>query len=106
MIISRPTEDGIVFVRGKQHEYLVIYEIEGELCEPVTETTRQIFQKMEFDDCYDIKIHSLKWNGKECKYCGTWCNKDPETGRVDPLRVEIRLIETDEMLDVGYQPEH
>ena len=30
MITSKPNEDGVVFVTGKQHKYFVIYEIEGE----------------------------------------------------------------------------
>lgn len=122
MIISKPNEDGVVFVTGEEHKYLVTYEIEGELCEPVIETAREIFRKMKFDDCYDIKIRDLKWLKPyktydeyrfelnpypTCEYKGTWCNTNPETGRIDPLRVEIRQKFGDgEVLDVGYQPEH
>ena len=122
MIMSKPNEDGIVFVTGEQHKYLVTYEIEGEMCEPEIKTAMEIFHDMEFDDCFDIKIRALKWLKPYktydeyryewtpyplCKYCGVWCNKDPETGEIDPLRVEIRLMFSDtEPLDVGYMQEH
>lgn len=113
MIISKPNEDGIVFVTGERHKYLVTYESEGDVCEPAIKTAIEIFHDMEFDDCFDIKIIDLRLlrpTGNdpypECEYHGTWCNYDPETGKIDPLRVEIRMKNGNEVLDVGYQPEH
>lgn len=122
MFMSKPNEDGVVFITGEEHKYLVTYEIEGELCEPVIETAREIFRKMEFDDCYDIKIRVLKWLKPyktydeyrlewrpypSCEYRGRWCNEDPETGKIDPLRVEIRMkFGNMETLDFGYMHEH
>ena len=119
MIISKPNEDGFVFVTGEQHKYLVTYEIEGEMCEPKIQTAIEIFNAMEFDDCYNINIRHLQWLKPyktydeyvscvnpypTCEYYGVWCNINPETGKIDPLRVEIRIEQ--EVLDVGYMKEH
>lgn len=98
------------------NKYLVTYEIEGEICEPVIETAPQIFDKMDLDDCYDIHIVDLRWlkrykNFNEmrmvasiypsCEFHGTWHN-----GK-DPLRMEIREKFGDmEVLDVGYGSDH
>ena len=104
------------------NKYLVTYEIEGEMQEPVIETAMEIFKRMEFDDCYDIKIRGLSWLKPyntyneyrmefdpypTCEYRGVWCNTNPDTGKTDPLRVEIRMkFGTMETLDVGYMEEH
>lgn len=102
------------------NKYLVTYEVEGKLCEPVIETATQIFNKMDMDDCYDIKIIDLKWLKKydnindfrffgypQCHFSGTWCCKNPSTGRIDPLRMEINVITGHcETLDVGYGTDH
>lgn len=109
MFISEPNEDGIVFVAGKRHEYIVIYKIEGELCEPVIKTAKEIFDTMDFSDCYDIDIIDLKLNEgthPNCTFHPTWCCYDPETGKLDRLRMEIRNSESNEILDVGYGIEH
>ena len=113
MFISKPNDDGIVFVTGEPHKYLVTYEIKGEMCEPAIKTASEVFHDMEFDDCFDIKIVDIRLLRlseddpyPECKYHGTWCNYDPETGKIDSLRVEIRTKNGNEVLDVGYQPEH
>ena len=103
MIMSKPNEDGVVFVTGKENKYFVIYDIEGETV-PKTETAREIFSRMEFDDCYDISIKGL-WLVKEetiipAKFCNVWHNPK------DPLCVKIKDLKTDEVYDVGYQPEH
>ncbi len=105
------------------NKYLVTYEIEGEVCEPVIETAMQIFNKMGMDDCYDISILSLRLlvpykNRKDfyenhglypaCEFYGTWCCKDPQTGRIDPLRMEIRrkFVDKEIVYDVGYGTDH
>lgn len=103
------------------NKYLVTYEIEGELYHHI-ETAHEIFSRMEFSDCYDIEIISISWlkpynSAKEfrlatnpypsCKFSGLWCNYNPTTGKLDPLRMEIRQKFGDmEVLDVGYVDEH
>lgn len=101
------------------NKYLVTYEVEDHIC-AVIETAREIFNKMDMADCYDIRIIGLKWlreyddpqdfriNGyPECEFKGTWCCRNPETGKIDPLRMEISLIAgTCETLDVGYGTDH
>lgn len=103
MITSKPNEDGVVFVTGKENKYFVIYDIEGELS-PMVETAREIFRRMEFSDCYDISIKRL-WLIKgdyitSARFLNVW--HDPK----DPLRVDIKDTITNEIYDSGYQPEH
>lgn len=104
MIISKPNEDGVVFIMGKEHKYLVVYRIEGKLTEPVIETAREIFNKMDMDDCYDIeivKIHLLEGDTmSECWFRGTWHNPK------EPLKMKIVDLKTHEVYDVGYGTDH
>lgn len=100
------------------NKYLVTYEIEGEICEPKIETATEIFNKMDMDDCYDISILDLRLLQKPenrfdvyypaCQFFGTWSCKNPETGKIDPLRMEIRkkFLDTDIVYDVGYGTDH
>lgn len=92
------------------NKYLVIYEIDGELSEPVIETGNQIFGKMDMSDCYDISIRRI-WliDGiklTECRFYGTWHN-----GK-EPLRMEIRAMipatpeQMNEAFDIGYGTDH
>ena len=103
MIATKPNEDGVVFVTGKENKYFVIYDIEGELF-PTIETGREIFRRMEFSDCYDITIKRI-WliNGEritDVKFWDVWHNSK------EPLLVEIKDVVTDEVYDSAYQPEH
>lgn len=104
------------------NRYLVTYEIEGKLCEPQIETALQIFNRMEMDDCYDIAIRNLQWLRPysswdemrtelhmfpTCEFYGTWCCRDEDTGKIVPLRMEIRKKFGDrEILDIGYAEDH
>lgn len=112
MFISKPNEDGVVFITGERHKYIVVYKIEGELCDPVIKTAKEIFETMDLRDCYNIEISDLKLfkyvNGvyPNCEFYPTWCCYDPETGKLDRLRMEIRNSESNEILDVGYGTDH
>lgn len=103
-------EGNVVFVTGKENKYLVIYSYDGELGEPQISTGREIFQKMEMDDCYPVSIERLILiDGKElreCEFHGTWCCTDRETGKIDPLRMEIRRMADGILLDSGYAEDH
>ena len=103
-------ENGVVFVTGKVNKYLVIYSYDDEIGEPEITTGREIFQTMEMDDCYPVHIEKLLLiDGKEiheCKFYDTWCCTDRETGKIDPLRMEIRRMADGILLDSGYAPEH
>lgn len=91
------------------NKYLVIYEIDGEICEPSIETASDIFNKMDMSDCYDITIARL-WlidgvDITDCLFYGTWHNPK------EPLRMEIKAMipATPEQLkpyDVGYGTDH
>lgn len=101
------------------NKYLVTYEVEDHIF-AVIETAREIFNKMDMDDCYDIRILGLTWLKEyddpqdfriygypACEFRGTWCCRNPETGKIDPLRMEISEITGDcEVLDVGYGTDH
>ena len=102
------------------NKYLVTYECEGKIF-AVIETANEIFNKMDMSDCYDINIIHIEWL-KEwesvqefrlstgypiCEFFGTWSCKNPETGKIDPLRMEIRMKFGDmRTLDVGYGTDH
>lgn len=101
----------IKFVSGNPNKYLVLYEMDGELCEPVIQTANEIFDKMDMADCYDISVHYMlglydKDRLPVCEFHGTWCCKNPETGKIDSLRMEIREKNTGEVVDVGYGTDH
>ena len=103
MFISKPNEDGVVFIHGKENKYYVVYKIEGEYSS-VIETGHQIFDRMDIDDCYDIHIERLLLIDKTrlipCEFLGTWHN-----GK-NPLCMEIRRISNRKVLDVGYGSNH
>ena len=103
MYISRPNDDGIVFIHGEQHKYYVVYSTDGEYFS-VIETGRQIFDRMDMDDCYDIHINRLLLINKTrlvpCEFYGTRHNWD------DALRMEIRRRSNGKVLDVGYGSDH
>ena len=65
---------------------------------------------MEMDDCYPIQIERLFLiDGKElreCEFHGTWSCHNPETGRIDSLRMEIRRMADGILLDAGYAQDH
>lgn len=103
MIISKPNEDGFVFVTGEQHKYFVIYDIEGELF-PTVETAIEIFNRMDMSDCYGISIKRL-WLIKgdymvAAMFCGTHHNPK------DKLKMKIIDVITHETFDVGYGSDH
>ena len=103
-------EGNVVFVTGKENKYRVIYSYDDELGEPQISTGREIFQKMEWADCYPVSIERLLLiDGKElheCEFHGKWCCTDRETGKTDPLRMEIRRKADGILLDSCYAPEH
>lgn len=85
-------------------KFLVIYEYDrDEYSEPEITTAGHIFNIMDMSDCYDIDIASLyAIVGKdliECQFFGTHCH--PEK-----LRMEIRTVDTDEVVAVGYGTDH
>lgn len=98
------------------NKYLVTYEIDGEVCEPVIETAAQIFDKMGMDDCYDIRIRNLLWLKKysspeeikteiaiypPCFFKGTWHNTST------PLLMEIvMMFDERRVLDSALAPDH
>ena len=91
------------------NKYIVIYEYDGELWDPRVETAKQIFGRMDMDDCYPIVIKRLWFirgiNLTECRFFGTWHNPK------EPLRMEIKAMipstpEQFEPLDVGYGTDH
>lgn len=98
------------------NKYLVIYEIEGEICEPVIETAKEIFDKMDMADCYDIEIICLTWLKPHkdrrdfcldlnvfprCQFLGAWHDGN------DPLKMEIRtMFGESKTLDIGYGTDH
>lgn len=102
------------------NRYIVTYDLDGEIV-TLIETATEIFRRMEMDDCYDIDILSIQWikpwkNATEfrlnvsfpsCEFSGTWCCKNPETGKIDPLRMEIReKFGESQLLDVAYAEDH
>lgn len=104
MIKTQPNEDGVVFVYGKPHKYLVTYQQEGEVWTKMV-TGHEIFDKMGMSDCYDISIEQLALMDDEskptiCTFHGTWHDTK------DPLRMEIVHALTGEVYDVGYAPDH
>lgn len=90
------------------NKYLVIYEIDGELTEPLVRTAQSIFEHMDMSDCYPISIARLwkidETNLTECRFYGTWHN-----GK-EPLRMEIKAMcpapEQLKPYDVGYGTDH
>lgn len=84
-------------------KYLVIYEYEDGYGDPEIVTCRSIFNKMDMSDVYDISVASLyAIKGAaliKCKFYGTWSTPEP-------LRMEIRNAETNEVLAVGYGTDH
>lgn len=117
--VLKETENGLEFVNSNNNKYLVTYEVEGEIS-VVIETATEIFSKMEMSDCYDIHILGIVWlreydNAQDfriygyptCVFEGTWCCRNPKTGKIDPPRMQISKITGDcEILDVGYATEH
>lgn len=103
-MILKETEDGFEFVATNNHKYVVIYEIEGEICDPEVVTASQIFDKMDLSDCYDISVKRLLLaDGAKligCRFRGTWHN-----GK-DPLKMQIENVITGEVYDVGYGSDH
>ena len=98
-------EDGEAREVNFTDRYLVTYRIEGELVDPQIETARQIFEKIDMNDCYDISINRLYLLNKEkaptqCYLRGCWHNPK------DPLRMEIRNLVTDEVYSFGYGTDH
>lgn len=91
------------------NKYLVIYEIDGEITEPLVRTAQSIFEHMDMSDCYPISIARL-WkidgiNLTECRFQGTWHNPK------DPLKMQIKVVcpatkELMKPLDVGYGTDH
>lgn len=84
--------------------YLVTYEIEGKIFHNF-ESEKEIFSKMDMDDCYDITIKNILLceEGKlpvSCQFFGTWHNIK------DPLRMEVRNLITNELYSIGYGTDH
>ncbi len=104
MIVKEMEDGGLEFVATNNHKYLVCYKVEGEVCDPVVETAKEIFDKMEWTDCYDIKIIRivLVEEGKliYCRFRGKYHDLK------EPLKMVIENVVTGEIYDVGYAPEH
>ena len=103
MIINQPNEDGIVFVTGKENKYFVIYDMDGEYV-PKVETGREIFNRMDMSDCYDITIVRL-WLIKgdyitSARFLGTHHDRN------ENLKMEIVDTITGEVFDIGYGNDH
>lgn len=103
-LILKETEDGLEFVATNNHKYVVIYEIEGEICEPEIKTAKEIFDTMDMSDCYDISIKRLMLvDGAKligCRFRGTWHDLN------DRLKMKIENVITGEVYDVGYGSDH
>lgn len=86
------------------NKYLVIYQDDDELMDPLIHTAAKIFDRMDMSDCYHIRILRLVLiKGTKlihCRFLNTWHNPK------DPLRMEIRDMITDEVYDVGYGTDH
>lgn len=103
--IYTTNEDGDLKFKGTQnYKYLVIYELDDDICDPVVSTATEIFNKMDMSDCYPIHVERiLMIEGKElteCRFRGTW--HDPN----EPLKMVIENRETEEIMDVGYGSDH
>ena len=103
-LVVKETDDGFEFVSTNDHKYVVIYEIEGEICEPEIVDARQIFDKMDMSDCYDISIKRLLLvDGAKligCRFRGT--HHDFK----EKLKMKIENVITGEVYDVGYGSDH
>ena len=89
-------------------KFLVVYEYdidEGE-GSPVIETSNQIFNKMDMDDCYPIRVKYLYWLKEKpfelipCEFYGTWHKFK------DPLLMEIVRSDTGETVVCGHGTDH
>ena len=103
-IRTKPDEDGIVFVTGKEHEYIVTYQCDDEV-QTKKETGREIIRTMDMADCYGLSIlgYVIKVDGDDCKPCvfhGTWSDGN------DRLKMWIDDAVTGEVYDVGYGSDH
>lgn len=109
-MIEIGSDGNVVFVTGKANKYLVTCSYEDGLGEPQIKTGREIFDLMGMDDCFPVHIERLMLiEGKdlyECEFYGKRCCKDRETGKTDPLRMEIRRKGDETLLDAGYAPDH
>ena len=103
MFISKPNEDGVVFVTGKRNQYLVTYCMEDEYFHKI-ENAWEIFDRMDMADCYDISIVRIMLldneNITECVFRGVWHDD------VEHLKMQIEDKETGEVYDVGYGTDH
>lgn len=85
-------------------KFAVKYEMEDDVFATI-ETARQIFDKMDMDDCYnihilDIRIFDVDEFCEPCVFYGSWHNFD------DPLRMEIRRKRDNEVVAIGYGTDH
>lgn len=104
--IFKMYEDGSMrLVSTNENKYLVTFEIEGELSNAVILSPRQIFDKMDLDDCYDISVVSIyliKKNGApvKCVFHGTRHDLS------DPLKMSITSSSGKKIYDYGYGTDH
>lgn len=85
-------------------KFLVKYNIEDEYFVMI-EAEREIFNRMDLNDCYDITICDLRIAEpsqylRECSFHGIWHDGH------DPLRMEIRDAYSGEVLAIGYGTDH
>lgn len=85
-------------------QFVVKYEIEDEVHVAV-ETAYHIFDRMDLDDCYHIRILDIREFNTDhfcepCEFFGTWHNFD------EPLRMEIRRKADGVIVAVGYGTDH
>ncbi|MBO5869650.1 MAG: hypothetical protein J6P84_03620, partial [Alphaproteobacteria bacterium] len=104
--IFKIDSDGCMSLKStNDYMYLVTYTIEGETTTPAICTAREIFDKMDLDDCYSIDIKNLyliKNNGTPLKvqFSGTWHD------HTDPLKMCITSMNGKRIFDYGYGTDH
>lgn len=104
--IFKMYEDGSMrLVSTNENKYLVTFEIEGELSDTAIMTPRQIFDKMDLDDCYDISVENIyliKKSGAPVKVQFRGCRHRLD----DPLRMSIFSMSGKTEYDYGYGTDH
>lgn len=86
------------------NRYLVYFSFDNEPNEPVIISSYDLFDRMDLDDCYPIRIEALYFIGERepepCTFHGSWHDFN------DPLKMTITKDSTGETLDVGYGSDH
>lgn len=86
-------------------KYIVNYTVDDETFSHIM-VPNMIFALMDHEDCIPIRLNSIHVSEPgafylaPCRFYGLWHNAK------DPLRMEIRLDNSNELLDVGYGVDH